>query len=681
MRFRTVTLEILRHGPPHNQLLSPLTQYLALSGRYQAVTLQLPWEHYRFLRDLNVLRYGANRGDGPDPAQVTAADRTDIANQVSRVFASVPGLIAGLAPGGGARDTLTHLRLISSASELAMLPFELSLAPGGFPSEGDWLSTQSVAPLLMTREIRGAPGHGRAWPRVPRVLFAWSEPPDQNEVFWQAHLQSLVGALRPWTGKRYAVLPNDRTLQELRKYLTVLPQASLQDIERACASGPYTHVHIVAHGGLIKDGEHKSFSLLLREPGAVGTDRVSGERLAVALTGQFEAPDGDGAHFSCPAVVTLAACDSADQWEVMQPGSSLVHTLHAAGIPLVVGSLFPLTSVGAVRMTDVLYGDLLAGEDPRVALHHTRRALRTRDVNSHDWASLVAYASLPDSIEADALRTRYEAAAQSIRITNAQIETLVQAFRDKAVDQAACERALDSLRADVEANANLLPCNQGYEIEGNGLLGSSSKRKAQALYGMALASTTGESRARYARQSVEALAAAGECYQAACRARIAVPGQWKTGAPHWVFTQALAVDAALGLNISFDRWRNACAAAEVDLGSNEPLDVAWAHCSLLELHLLRAFIDDNRLAGAHSWRRAPRLAEQSATRVAESWRLGNYVVESTLRQVRRYLQWWNNVELWGKQLAAVGRVWNDKAWERVLPVAGEVEQILLRAGR
>jgi len=88
------------------------------------------------------------------------------------------------------------MRLISSASGLAMLPFELSLAPGGFPSEGDWLSTQSVAPLLMTREIRGAPGHGRSGPLVPRVLFAWSEPPDQSEVFWQAHLQSLVGALR-----------------------------------------------------------------------------------------------------------------------------------------------------------------------------------------------------------------------------------------------------------------------------------------------------------------------------------------------------------------------------------------------------------------------------------------------------------------------------------------------------
>jgi hypothetical protein len=43
--MKTVTLELLRHGPAHNQLLSPLTQYLALCGNHPAVTVSAPFEH------------------------------------------------------------------------------------------------------------------------------------------------------------------------------------------------------------------------------------------------------------------------------------------------------------------------------------------------------------------------------------------------------------------------------------------------------------------------------------------------------------------------------------------------------------------------------------------------------------------------------------------------------------
>ena len=40
--IRSVTLEIIRHGPPHNQLLSPLTQYIALSDGFEPTTLNIP---------------------------------------------------------------------------------------------------------------------------------------------------------------------------------------------------------------------------------------------------------------------------------------------------------------------------------------------------------------------------------------------------------------------------------------------------------------------------------------------------------------------------------------------------------------------------------------------------------------------------------------------------------------
>ena len=50
--MRTLTLELLRHGPAHNQLLSPLTPYLALCENHPAVTLQLPMEHNQLLHRL-----------------------------------------------------------------------------------------------------------------------------------------------------------------------------------------------------------------------------------------------------------------------------------------------------------------------------------------------------------------------------------------------------------------------------------------------------------------------------------------------------------------------------------------------------------------------------------------------------------------------------------------------------
>ena len=54
---RTITLELLRHGPSHNQLLSPLTPYLALCENHAAVTVQLSFEHNQFLHRLRALGY------------------------------------------------------------------------------------------------------------------------------------------------------------------------------------------------------------------------------------------------------------------------------------------------------------------------------------------------------------------------------------------------------------------------------------------------------------------------------------------------------------------------------------------------------------------------------------------------------------------------------------------------
>ena len=46
-----------------------------------------------------------------------------------------------------------------------------------------------------------------------------------------------------------------------------------------------------------------------------------------------------------------------------------------------------------------LFGNLLAGADPRSVLYDLRRRLRTDCPSTHDWASIVAYATLPPDFE------------------------------------------------------------------------------------------------------------------------------------------------------------------------------------------------------------------------------------------------------------------------------------------
>ncbi|MGV2338201.1 MAG UNVERIFIED_CONTAM: hypothetical protein LVR18_30390 [Planctomycetaceae bacterium] len=52
-----VNLEILRHGPAHNQPLSPLTNYLALCGNHGATSVRVPFEHREFETRLRPLMY------------------------------------------------------------------------------------------------------------------------------------------------------------------------------------------------------------------------------------------------------------------------------------------------------------------------------------------------------------------------------------------------------------------------------------------------------------------------------------------------------------------------------------------------------------------------------------------------------------------------------------------------
>ena len=659
---RTITLELVRHGPAHNQLLSPLTQYLALCENHPAVTLQLPLEHHQMLYRLSALAYRAGK-------EAREFQVRDTARLLADLLALIPGLTAdmnrhdaGNVPG----DSATHLRLVLSASELALLPFELALAPMGLPGAGQPLLLQSLRPLSITRETRRVAEAQMTWPDRVRVLFVVASPAELPPPPAAAHLLALRRAIEPWVGTRGAAggpaagvadgqataLPathNDR----LERHLTVLANASLEAVEDACAHGGYTHVHILAHGGEYQAGYDTRFGLLLHDPAQPSgeADRVSGERLATALRC---ARKGESGRLARPAVVTLASCHSGNVGSVTGVGASIAHALHADGIPLVVASQFPLSYGGSVRMVEMLYEGLFAGEDPRRLLIDLRRALHTEFPETHDWASLTAYSSLPPNFDdqlasvqiqcarrsldvaldlADEMVTRVKRQRRSLRPTNTPSSSLTPPdASDSDMDDAM--RRVREARARLDRLRDRLPGRRARIVA---LLASADKREAALEY-ESLHRTTGITPADLETRVWAPLERACRLYDQAFGID---PGA------HWAVVQFISLSVVLrhagrpliGLDAASRDIVKLWVLAEVQSLRDELSDDferrAWALGNLVELYLLAPAIPELLLPGPpRDWRM---LALDRARQLATMVRPNNFEVFSTRRQIVRYL--------------------------------------------
>ena len=142
--IRNVKLELLRSGPANNQLLSPLTPYLALCGADGPVTVTIPFEHGQLLTRLERLRYEIE-GREVAPSQREAEAR-EIGEALGRVLSQVPGLLSELSRARSEQSELVHLRLSVGANELALVPFELAIGHDGYPGSGSPLFLQSSRP-------------------------------------------------------------------------------------------------------------------------------------------------------------------------------------------------------------------------------------------------------------------------------------------------------------------------------------------------------------------------------------------------------------------------------------------------------------------------------------------------------------------------------------------------------
>ena len=632
--MRTITLELLRHGPAHNQLLSPLTPYLALCEDHEAVTLQVKLEHRSLLHQLRALSY--QLGDETRRHQVQ-----DSARFLAELLAQVPGLAAELnrSASNGPLSQPIHLRLVLSASELALLPFELALAPPTWPGAGQPLLLQPQQALCITRESRRVAGPALAWPGNTRLLVVLASPVGLPAVPDLAHLVALRACLAPWIA----------SAAERDQHLTVLTDASLLDVQRACARHDYSHVHILAHGGERRDGADTRYGLMLHDPADPSgpADVVSGERLASALRPVRQASRGEAspgaAH--CPAVVTLASCNSGAVGGVTGLGASIAHALHQAGIPLVIASQFPLSFGGSVRMVQTLYDGLLWGDDPRAVLVDLRRQLHTEFPDTADWASLTAYASLPADFEAALADSQVQRAMTAINAAMKAFEAAVLSDSGPAPDQAsaavtAAISQLQGAKARLRLPADVTtptPLERARRLRVLKLQASTAKREA-GLSQVQAERSAGAAQARHLAAMWQKLDQARQLY---------FDCYHEERTPYFT-TQYLSLEVVR-------RWAGRPAADQGqpgrdpaqlwDLAEVQALHDArhavaqervWAHGTLAELYLLALAIPG--VAGRErDWLA---LAVSQARQLAAGVAGGTFELLSTRRQFRRYGKWY-----------------------------------------
>ncbi len=657
--MRTITLELLRHGPAHNQLLSPLTPYLALCENHAAVTLHMPFEHGQLLHRLSALDYQHG-------ADARAFQLADTARVVGEILGMIPGLTAESNKNDGEAAGLTHLRLIISASELALLPWELALAPSGVPGAGQHLVLQPQVPLCLTREVRRVPGEQLQWPKKPRILFAAAAPPGVGPIPLESHLLALRRAVDPWV-KYYRDGDEVMRRKRIDEHLVFLPDASIEAIEEKCATETFTHVHILAHGVETRDNYDTRFFLALHDAlDPQRADKISGARLATALRAS-QRPDARG--LSCPAVVTLASCNSGNVGSVAGAGASIAHALHEAGIPMVVAGQFPLSFAGSVRLVECLYEGMLWGTDPRPLLYDLRRRLYTQFPDTHDWASLSAYVSFPADFDQQLSELKINQAMRSIdaamnhadeatrrvydKIRTRRMEDASQQMSDqdqKELLDTAWSKMKDA-KQRLQKLLEYLPAERSLI---HGLLASTEKRQAEILHSASRSTLIDPAtRERDSLESLELLRRARDHY-------------WNSfllnRTNSWAVVQYLSLAcvfeqlrAGMGAvpklaqagQIRPERkpdalWSLAHNLSLYDLHNEKRKSTVWAHGNLMELYLLMLLIPERHPDWPDVQEASRRALEHTDTLVEIAGR-DSFDVYSTRRQTFRYVQWFGEI--------------------------------------
>ena len=317
-----------------------------------------------------------------------------------------------------------------------------------------------------------------------------------------------------------------------------------------------------------------------------------------------------------------------------------------------IASQFPLWMSASNIATEILYRGLLTGDDPRWVLHELRQRLRIDLPDTHDWASIVAYAAIAPDLESQVDSFRSRQTRLKINVKFDRMDQLVGAnepdpakrkSRDARVVEPELESLAEAVRCDLNAWCNELAAQRDPKerAERLGMYAASEKRIA-IIYSIF----------QKADKSVQAYRKSSELYEAALKLQ---------PANHWVLTQFLSLAATPALATGKDEpsklvsdygrwWMVARQLAEWQLRSPTVLDRVWAHGTLAELMPHVAIYGGT----AYTEAEATQNIVHHCREICASPAPDSFPVHSTQRQFRRYTDCWVRKEWNGLAKAALG---------------------------
>lgn len=620
--MKSLIIGIARTGKANNYLLNEDTKYISMCGNKPEVTFSIKCEQNDFIKVVNKLRY--------DDPYSSAEAISYFKNLSTEIFKDLQYLEID-------ENELTplHIRLVTTPLELAQIPFEFALAqPTKTGGKESFLLANPLRKITLTREVRQETEASYLWPHMPRILFAWAQPVAELTVPHEEHLNVLQNILYPLAKPcKDSAAPK----ANIEDFLTEIKHASSEAIEKEIKIAiekekPYTHVHILAHGGEKLMYGVTTFSIILCKDGTKDKlQKTDADTLASVLISADKK--------NIPTVVSLSVCDSGHVGNTIFPSGSLSYALHNAGIPCVFASQFPLTQAGSVKLIKELFYELINGCDPRVALYKTRIVLK--EDSTHDWASLVAYARFPENINEQLQDAQLKIAFTLMRTTNAWID---HAFKYKSqISDADAEKLFSDLQERLlksiaqlsqflsdDKKKSILDTRE-LRAEHLGLLGSAYKRKAEFLFRLIEFHT--DKKDDLKEQSKEALRMAMNFYKYGFDAN---------ADSHWNAMQYLSLKAISSgsLKDEVELWAviKYMAKRDEENAINEA-DKIWAWGTLAELFMLKQFTVE---AGALKDEiiNSQTLAGEYLLKMAKADIKYNAAKESTARQFERYINWW-----------------------------------------
>lgn len=375
-------------------------------------------------------------------------------------------------------------------------------------------------------------------------------------------------------------------------------------------------------------------------------DYVPGSRLATAL----RASERSGAQkLSSPAVVTLASCDSANVGSVAGAGASIAHALHEAGIAMVVAGQFPLSFGASVRLVEVLYEGLAWGADPRHLIFDVRRRLYSQFPETHDWASLTAYLTLPPDFDQALSKLQITQALKSFNAAMSHADAYTRsvsgrAVTNKSIRLGGAAPSIDPEKLSRDARDRMLAAKARLE----GLLLRLEDERAQIL-GYLASVEKREAEVLFRSGSVEDSQASNALL---VRSRDHYWGSFLSDrARHWAVTQFLSLRL---VTKHFDEevvkhrleksparlWTLAHTLSSYDLSCERILDRAYALSNMVELYFLALHREfDNEPAIQQLRPNALNLAKEHADKLIDIAGWESFEVYPTRRQLLRYLDW------------------------------------------